>query len=103
MYNQISIIGKVKEEPILKELSSGTKMATMLVEVERAYKSSTGEVETDLFNVILWRNVAEESEAICKKDNLIGIFGRLQANNYTKDDNTYYKSDVICERLNVIN
>lgn len=102
MYNQLSIIGRVKEEPVLKELSSGTKMATMLVEVDKAFKGNGAEVETETFNVILWRNVAEESELLCKTGMIIGIFGRLQSNNYTKDDVTYYKSDIVCERLSVI-
>ena len=102
MYNQISIIGKIKEEPVVKELSSGTKMATMLVEVERTYKGVKNENESDLFNITLWRNVAEESEKICKKDQVVGVFGRLQSNNYTKDDLTYYKADIVCERLSII-
>jgi single-stranded DNA-binding protein len=102
MLNQVTLVGEVVAVPILRETQSGYKMATMQIMVDRNYKSVSGEVEKDLFEVTLWRAMAEECIENCKLNSMVGISARLQSNNFTKDEKTYYKSNIIAERISVL-
>ncbi len=103
MLNQIVLVGKVKELPVIKETSGGTKLATMLIEVDRSFKNSIGEIDTDEFQVTLWRGIAEECEMVCKIGSLIGVKGRLQANNFAKEESIFYKSEIVAEKISFLN
>lgn len=100
--NQIVIVGKVKELPALKETANGNKIASILIEVERSFKNAQGEIEKDDFMITLWRGVAEECQSNCQIGTIIGVKGRLQANNFTKDDVVYYKPELIAEKVSVL-
>ena len=102
MLNQIVLVGKVKEKPIVREASNKVKIANLVLEVDRSYKNAKGEVETDLFNVTLWRNIAEDFSDSCEIGNIIGVKGRLQSNNFLKEDTVYYRSDIIAEKLSIL-
>ena len=59
MLNFMVLVGKVKEIPEIRLTAAGTKIATMLLEVDRGFRNSNGEYDQDVFNVVLWRGVAE--------------------------------------------
>ena len=102
MLNQVTLVGEVVGAPQLRETQSGYKMAIMQISVDRNFKSQNGEVEKDLFEVTLWRAMAEESIEKCKLNSMVGISARLQSNNFSKEDKTYYKSNIIAERISVL-
>lgn len=100
--NQVVVVGRVKELPVIKETANGNKVAYMLVEVERSFKNAQGDIEKDDFMVTLWRGIAEECHASCTVGSVVGVKGRLQANNYTKDDVIYYKPEIIAEKVSIL-
>lgn len=103
MLNQVVIVGKVKALPILKETSTGVKLAEMLIEVERNYKNSQGVFETDTLQCTLWRGLAESAIEECSVGALIGIKGRLQGNHFeSKEGNPIYTSDLIAEKISYL-
>lgn len=55
MLNFMVLVGKVKEIPEIRLTAAGTKIATMLLEVDRGFRNSNGEYDQDVFNVVLWR------------------------------------------------
>ena len=57
MLNQIVLVGKVVELPTLRETSSGSKVANLLLEVDRTFKNAQGEYEKDLIVCTMWRGV----------------------------------------------
>lgn len=59
MLNFMVLVGKVKEIPEIRLTAAGTKIATMLLEVDRGFRNSNGEYDQDVFNVVLWRGIAE--------------------------------------------
>ena len=78
MLNQIVIVGKIKEMPRLTD-ESGLHFAEMLVEVQRSYRNSNDEYESDCFKVILWRGIAEITLEHYQVGTTVGIKGRLEA------------------------
>ena len=98
--NQVILIGYVKSELEIKDSKNGFQVGHFLIEVERPYVNAEGETDTDLFQVTIWRSLVEEFQNRYQVGDLIGIRGRLQANNYYKDENeTYYRADVVAERM----
>ena len=103
MLNQVTLVGEVVGLPQLRETQSGYKMATMQIQVDRNFRSLNGEIEKDLFEITLWRAMAEECIEKCRPNSMVGVTARLQANNYIKEDRTYFKSNIIAERISVLN
>ena len=102
MLNQCVLVGRVKEMPRLQETVNGNKVASLLLEVERSFKTSDGFVEKDVFSVQLWRGIAETCCEVCVPGSLVGIKGRLQSFNVKKEDNTFYNAEVIAERVSFL-
>lgn len=100
--NQCVIVGRVKEQPEFKETSNGNKIGIMIIETNRTYRNSKGEIDSDLLQVTLWKNLAEECENNIQKGTLVAVRGRLQANNFQKEEEIYYRAEIIAEKLVVI-
>ena len=102
--NQIILIGKVSKTLEIKESKNGYRLGNFLLEVERPYTNAEGDVDTDIFQITIWRSLVDEFENHCKVGDLIAIRGRLQANNYYKDDNEiYYRAEVVADKLITFN
>ena len=103
MLNQVVIVGKVVKLPEVKETSTGVKLAELLVEVDRNFKNSQGEYETDQIQCTLWRGIAESAIEQCTVGSLIGIKGRLQANAFeTKENRPFRYCEFITEKVSFL-
>lgn len=103
MLNQIVLVGRIKEMPIVKETTAGNKVANLLIEVDRNFRNSLGEFEKDLIMCTLWRGVAESTIQVCEIGALIGIKGRLVANSFeTKDQKPFYYCEVVAEKVSFL-
>ncbi len=102
MLNQCVIVGKVVALPTLQETVNKNKVANLLLEVDRSFKNAEGVVETDIFNVQLWRGIAENCCDVCSIGSIVAIKGRLQAFNVQKENNTFYNAEVIAEKVSFI-
>jgi len=100
--NQIVLVGQVKENPEIHEASNGSKYTTLVMEVDKPYKNNAGSFDKDLFQVTMWRNLAEECEKTIKEGMSIGVKGRLSSNNYlNSEDKVRYRADIVAERISV--
>lgn len=78
MTNQTILIGRLTENPTIKELESGKKVTAITIAVTRNYKNLDGEYESDFIDCVLWNTIAESTTTYCKKGDLIAIKGRVQ-------------------------
>ncbi len=101
--NQIILVGRVIAKPSIRETSSGNKVGHLLLEVTRPYKNAEGDYENEVFDVTLWKSLAEEAEKRIEENMSVGIKGRLAANNYLKENEVYYRSDVVAEKITFYN
>ena len=99
MLNQIVLVGRLVQDPEIKELENGNKVTNITLAVPRSYKNSNGEYETDFIDCVLWNSIAENTSEYCKKGNLVGIKGRLQTDTYEKDGKNITKLNVIAEKV----
>jgi len=70
--------------------NTGTAVTKFSLAVSRRGKSPTGEKvdETEWFNIVVWRQLAEICSQYLHKGNKVYIEGRLQQRKYTASDGT---------------
>ena len=101
--NQFILVGKVQEKPTMNETANGIKFSSFVINSKRDYKNSDGTYDSDLYKITLWKDLAENTKDLLKKGALVGVKGRINANNLEKEDGTtYYNSDLVGERVSVL-
>lgn len=78
MLNQTIIVGRLVQDPQIKELENEVKIGYITLAVPRCYKNSDGIYETDFIPCVLYKGIAENTKEYCKKGDLVGIKGKLQ-------------------------
>jgi len=100
MINQVVLVGRLVQNPVLQLTESGKKMSSITLAVSRIYKNQNGEYDTDFIDCTLWTGIAENTAEYCKSGDVIGIKGRLQTRLIEKEDGSKYKRvDIIAERV----
>ena len=78
MLNQVVIVGRLVEKPIVEENENEKKVCNIILAVQRSYKNAEGVYETDFIKCTLWNDIAENTVEYCNKGDLVGVKGRLQ-------------------------
>jgi single-strand DNA-binding protein len=100
MLNQVVLVGRLTRNPEVKELDDGKRLSGMTLAIPRSFKNAEGEYETDFIEVKLWNQIAENTAEYCKKGDIIGVKGRLQTDNYEKENGEkVFKLNVIAEKV----
>jgi single-strand DNA-binding protein len=102
MKNRVQLIGNLGQDPEIKELENGNKMARMSVATNESYKNTKGEYvqETQWHPVVAWGKSAELCEKLLKKGSEVVIEGKLVHRSYTdKDGATKYISEVQLQNI----
>ena len=99
MLNQTVLVGRLVSDPELRETENGNKVTSITLAVPRNYKNQDGEYDTDFIPCVLWKGVAENATAYCRKGDLLGVKGRIQTSSYEKDEIRKYKTEVVAEKV----
>lgn len=79
--NKIILIGNLTRDPELTETPNGNKVAKFALAVKRPRSE-----ETDFFNIVVWRGLAENCAKYLTKGNKIALEGYAQTRNYEDND-----------------
>jgi single-strand DNA-binding protein len=85
MLNKIMLIGNLGKDPELQVTSDGTPVTKFSLAVNRSTKTQSGEKreETEWFNIVAWRQLAENCERYLHKGSKVYVEGRLAQRKYT--------------------
>lgn len=98
--NRATMIGRLTRDPELRQTQSGVSVCTFTLAVQRRYANQQGERETDFFNVVCWRALAENCGKYLKKGSKAGVHGSLQNRSYEAKDGTKRTvTEVIAEEV----
>ena len=97
--NQVVIVGRLVDNPEIKELESGKKTCNMTLAVSRSYKNAEGVYETDFISCVLWENMATNVTEYCHKGDVLGVKGRLQTDAIETNGEKKYVMRVIAEKV----
>ena len=84
--NNVVLIGNLTRDPELRYTPSGLPVATLRIAVNRNFTNQQGEIETDFFNVVVWRTQAEKCAEYLAKGRQISVTGRLQSRSWEGND-----------------
>src|ERR1700730_15560833 len=105
MLNKIMLIGNLGKDPELQVTSEGTPITKFSLAVNRYSKTSNGEreKETEWFNIIAWRQLAEICEKYLHKGSKVYIEGRITQRKYTDREGIQRTAvDVIASNMRML-
>ena len=91
--NKVYLIGNLTRDVELAQTPSGVEVARFSIAVSRQYQDSNGERQTDFFNCVAWRGLAETIAKYCKKGSKVAVCGSIQLRNY--EDNQGIKRQAV--------
>jgi single-strand DNA-binding protein len=103
--NKILLIGNLGKDPEMNYTPSGVAVTKFSLAVNRVTKTATGEKEkeTDWFNIVAWRQLAEICNTYLHKGDKVYIEGRLTQRKYTdRDGNQRTAIDVIANDMQML-
>lgn len=90
MLNRIVVIGRLTRDPELRYTPNGVPVASFAIACDRPMRAG-GERETDFFDIVTWRKLAETVGNHLRKGRLVALQGRLQIRSYEAQDGTRRK------------
>lgn len=101
--NKVILIGNLTRDPELATTSTGAQVCKFSIAVARKYKNQAGEIETDFFNCVAWRNLAENLAKFTKKGSKVSIVGSVQNRSYEAQDGTKrYVTEIMVDEVEFI-
>ena len=99
--NRVQLIGHLGKDPESRSTTTGRKVASFSLAVNRRWKSGGESKEaTDWFNVDAWGKVGELGQQYLKKGSLVYVEGRLQTDKYEdRSGETRYFTRVVADTL----
>ena len=85
MLNKIMLIGNLGRDPEMNVTGDGTPFTRFSIAVNRRTRNAKGErqEETEWFNVVAWRQLAETCNTYLQKGSKVYLEGRLTQRKYT--------------------
>lgn len=104
MLNNLILVGRLVEKPVLRELDDGTQVCNITLAVMKPFRNAnTGEYGTDFIPISLWHGTASITSQYCDKGDLIGIKGRVSTRVQEQNGINVHSVEVIGERVVFIN
>ena len=100
--NKVQLIGNLGNNPEIKTLDGGKKMAKFTIATNESYRNTSGEkvTETQWHNLIAWGKLAEIIEKYISKDSEVAVEGKLTYRTYNdKDGNKKYFTEIQVNEL----
>ena len=102
MKNIVQLIGHVGQEPEIKNLEAGKKLANISIATNEVYYRENGDKveKTEWHRVTAWGKVAEIIEKYVTKGKEIAIEGKLTHRSYDdKDGNKRYVTEIVANEI----
>ncbi|OGG39415.1 hypothetical protein A2116_00390 [Candidatus Jorgensenbacteria bacterium GWA1_49_17] len=100
--NKVFLIGRLTQDPQLRNTPSGQAVTTISVATNRIWTSKSGERQSDtqFHNVVVWGRQAETVNQFLKKGSLAMIEGRLQTRSWQDNQGQNRRTtEIVCERI----
>lgn len=100
MLNKIILMGRLTRDVELRSTGGGVLVASARIAVDRDFKNTNGEKETDFIDIVAWRATAEFFERNFHKGSMVAVVGRLQMRNWTdKEGNNRTTAEVVADQV----
>lgn len=100
--NRVQLIGRLGQDPEVKQLSNGGTLARFSLATTETYKNKAGERvdDTQWHNVVLWGNLAELAGQYLQKGKEVALEGKLKHRTYDDPQgNKRYVTEVVANEF----
>lgn len=98
--NKVYLIGNLTRTPDIGETAGGIKYARISIAVSRRFPDSDGNTQTDFFNIVAWRGLADNCEKYLTKGKKIAVAGAIQNRSFEdKNGNKRTATDIIADEI----
>ncbi|MEO1255220.1 MAG: single-stranded DNA-binding protein [Bacteroidota bacterium] len=99
--NSVQLIGRLGNQPEVKNFESGKKMATFSLATNETYYNNKGEKvdDTQWHNIVVWGKKVDIVESYLNKGSEIAIEGKLINRSYEKDGMKKYITEINLNEL----
>ena len=100
--NNVVVSGRLTRDVELRYTGSGTPVASMSIAVDRVYRDSDNnwQTETSFFRIVAWARLAERVSETLSKGSPVIIEGTLQSRTWQdKDDNNRTTVEIVANRI----
>ncbi len=100
--NSVRLIGRLGQDPEIRTLESGKKVAQIRLATNERYKNPSGETveNTNWHNLVAWGPKAEFAEKYLHKGREISVEGKLANRNYVnKEGVKKYITEVVINEI----
>lgn len=103
MINNLVLVGRLADDPKLKQINDTTRVCNIVLAVSRPFKDmNTGEYGVDFIPISLWNGISHIAVDYCSKGDTIGIKGRVAVRRKEEDGINKYTLEVIGEQISLI-
>lgn len=93
-------VGNLSKDPETRATPNGVAVCKFSIAVNRDFTKEDGTRDVDFFNVVTWRNLADNCARYLQKGNKVAIVGKLQNRQYEAKDGTNRNvTEIIAEQV----
>lgn len=97
--NKVIEIGNLTRDPEYSTTPNGTAVCKMSIAVNRNFTNANGKRETDYFNVVAWRTLADNCAKYLEKGKKIAVVGSLQTRSYESNGEKKYVTEIMADEI----
>lgn len=101
--NKVILVGRLVRDPELRSTQSNISVSTFTIAVDRRFRNSNGERQSDFISVVAWRQQAEFVSNYFKQGSKIGIVGSIQSRSWVdQEGRKRYTVEVLAEEVHFV-
>ena len=95
--NNVNLIGRLTKDPQVSYTGQQMAVAKFSIAIDRGKDKGA-----DFPNIVAFGKTAELAEKWLKKGQMVGVSGHIQTGSYEKDGRKVYTTDVVADRVTII-
>ena len=98
--NKGYLIGNLTREPEMRATQMGVSVCNFSIAVNRRFKREDGTQETDFFNIVAWRQLADLCGKYLAKGKKVAVVGSIQTRTYEAQDGSKRSAfDIVADEV----
>lgn len=98
--NKVYLIGNLTRDPEMRATQSGVSVCNFSFAVNRRFKDVDGKAQTDFFNIVTWRQLADICGKFLMKGKKVAIVGSIQTRTYEAQDGSKRSTfDIVADEV----
>ena len=101
--NKVYLIGNLTRDPEMRATQSGISVCNFSIAVNRRVRDAQGNQQTDFFNIVAWRQLADLCGKFLMKGKKVAIVGSIQTRTYEAQDGSKRTAfDIVADEVEFI-